>query len=87
MLLYMGFSPCPSTLYNITEMPVLDGLAATREIRSLEALQNAKPIPIIALTAAAMNGDRQECLAAGCTDYLSKPLEPEKLHRMLSRFL
>lgn len=65
----------------------MDGLCATREIRQLEAIGQADPIPIIALTAAAMAGDREECLEAGCTDYLSKPLDPEKLRSMMSRFL
>jgi signal transduction histidine kinase/PleD family two-component response regulator len=65
-------------------MPVMDGLRATQLIREKEragqlAGRRPGPLPIIALTANAMNGDRDSCLAAGMTDYISKPFYPEQV--------
>jgi PAS domain S-box-containing protein len=56
------------------QMPVMDGLAATRTIRAWEEANGRPPIPIIALTASALKGDREMCLAAGCTAFLTKPI-------------
>ena len=63
------------------QMPGLDGYQATRRIRASGG--RGLRIPIIALTASSMVGDRERCLAAGMTDYVSKPLDPRELRRVL----
>jgi CheY-like chemotaxis protein len=67
------------------QMPQVDGYEATRRIRAWEAQNHRPPTPIIALTANALPGDRQECLEAGMSDYLSKPLRMEDLVSVLRR--
>jgi len=64
-------------------MPVLDGFAATKEIRQLTGAKAR--IPIIAMTADAMQGDRENCLAAGMDDYVAKPIRPKQLFAALDR--
>jgi len=59
-----------------TMMPEMDGLSATRAIRDISRY---KAIPIISLTAKAMKGDREAAIEAGATDYITKPVEPERL--------
>ncbi|HUB76704.1 MAG TPA: ATP-binding protein [Solirubrobacteraceae bacterium] len=66
-------------------MPELDGYAATREIRALEGSE--RRLPIIAMTAESMAGDRERCLAAGMDDYVSKPIRCEELAAVLERRL
>ena len=66
------------------QMPVMDGLEATRQLRKIKSYQY---IPIIAMTAHAMDGDREACLQAGMNDYLSKPIDPDVLLQMLSNWL
>jgi CheY-like chemotaxis protein/HPt (histidine-containing phosphotransfer) domain-containing protein len=61
------------------QMPVMDGLTATRAIRAWEKAHDRQPTPIIALTASALKGDRETCLAAGCTAYLTKPIKQDVL--------
>ena len=61
------------------QMPVMDGVTATRAIRALEKANNRPPTPIIALTASALKGDREQFLAAGCTEFLTKPIKRELL--------
>jgi signal transduction histidine kinase/CheY-like chemotaxis protein/HPt (histidine-containing phosphotransfer) domain-containing protein len=68
------------------QMPVLDGYRATQERRKQEAA-GAKRLPIIAMTANAMAGDREKCLVAGMDDYLSKPLSRQAMMATLSRWL
>lgn len=65
------------------EMPVLDGLAASRAIRKRTEFQN---LPIIAMTAHAMAGDRERCLAAGMDEHIAKPVDPQRLKEVLARF-
>jgi CheY-like chemotaxis protein/HPt (histidine-containing phosphotransfer) domain-containing protein len=67
------------------QMPVMDGYTAARTVREWEG--NQRHIPIIALTAHAMAGERDKVLAAGMDDYLSKPLRTHALERMLDRYL
>jgi CheY-like chemotaxis protein/HPt (histidine-containing phosphotransfer) domain-containing protein len=61
------------------QMPVMDGLTATRTIRAWEQANDKSPTPIIALTASALKGDREMCLAAGCTAFLTKPIKQDVL--------
>ena len=66
------------------QMPVMDGLEATRLIRELPAYRS---VPIIAMTANAFEEDKQQCMAAGMNDFLSKPFDPEMLFAMLIRWI
>ena len=68
------------------QMPEMDGFTATREIRQRENA-NGMHTPIVALTANALEGDRERCLAAGMDDYLSKPLKLEALQETLERWI
>lgn len=69
------------------QMPVMDGFEATRKIREKETSHQTAHMPVIALTANAIVGDREICLAAGMDDYLSKPFSAEQLHKVLSNWL
>jgi signal transduction histidine kinase/CheY-like chemotaxis protein/HPt (histidine-containing phosphotransfer) domain-containing protein len=70
------------------QMPVLDGYETTATLRRLEAERGVEsPIPIIALTANAVEGDRERCLAAGMSDYVSKPFKKERLRDAIERWL
>ncbi len=67
-----------------TMMPELDGLEATRAIRDMLQFRS---LPIVSLTAKAMKGDREKALEAGASDYVAKPVDPERLFSVLSRWL
>jgi two-component system, sensor histidine kinase and response regulator len=82
-----GVAACQQRHFDIVlmdlQMPVMDGMTATRRIREWETTGH---IPIIALTANAMTGDRELCEAAGMDGYLTKPIEVERLRNVLTRF-
>jgi len=66
------------------QMPVMDGYRSTMEIRKKPHLRD---VPIVAMTAHAMSSDRDRCLAAGMDDYLSKPIDTDRLYKVLSRWI
>ena len=74
------------------QMPEMDGLEATRQIRSMEQsrqteLSNlAKSIQIIAMTANAMHGDREKCLASGMNDFIAKPFKVEQIQTAIEKW-
>jgi CheY-like chemotaxis protein len=67
-----------------TMMPEMDGLSATRAIRDITQFQQ---LPIVSLTAKAMKGDREKAIEAGATDYVTKPVDPDKLLAVVHRWL
>jgi two-component system, sensor histidine kinase and response regulator len=82
-----GVAACQQRHFDVVlmdlQMPVMDGMTATRKIREWETTGH---IPIIALTANAMTGDRELCEAAGMDGYLTKPIEVERLRNVLKRY-
>ena len=75
----------PDLIFMDLKMPVMDGWEATRRIRALDV---GGSVPIIALTAQAMAGDEQKALAAGCDDYVAKPIvDPDVVRDKLERLL
>lgn len=74
----------PDLILMDLSLPVVDGWEATRRIKASEDL---KDIPVIALTAHAMQGDEKRAREAGCDDYLSKPFRKDRLFELLRRFL
>jgi len=76
-----------SVVFMDVQMPNMDGYEATAEIRRRESEKGRGPVPIVAMTANAMEGDREEALGAGMNDYLSKPVTSEALEAVLKRWL
>ncbi|HPH97542.1 MAG TPA: histidine kinase N-terminal 7TM domain-containing protein [Anaerolineaceae bacterium] len=80
-----------STPYDLVlmdvQMPEMDGLEATRRIRGAPATALNRDVPIVAMTAHALQGDRQRCFKAGMNDYLSKPIERNALTKVLERWI
>jgi len=74
----------PGLILMDMQLPEMSGLEATKLIKSDPDLAG---IPIVALTANAMRGDREITLAAGCDDYISKPLDPDELHEIVLKWL
>mgnify|MGYP000603754689 FL=1 len=85
-LVIAGKAPVDIILMDM-QMPVMDGLEATRQIRQFEAGNGSKPLPIIAMTANAMQSDRESCMAAGMNDYLAKPIKADELYALIARLL
>ncbi|WP_139302521.1 response regulator, partial [Thalassotalea sp. PP2-459] len=69
------------------QMPVMDGYEATQKVRSSELKLRKRKIPIIAMTANSMAGDREKCLAAGMDDFISKPINPNTVQEVLKQWL
>ena len=69
------------------QMPVMDGLEATRRLRQWEREQGRAPMPVVALTANAMHEERERCLAVGMNSHLAKPFRRQQLARVLSPYL
>jgi two-component system sensor histidine kinase/response regulator len=69
------------------QMPVMDGYEASRQIRNESSSVVSHKIPIVAMTANAMRGDRELCIAAGMSDYIPKPVDADKLYAALKRWL
>lgn len=69
------------------QMPEMDGYMTSVEIRKKEKSENKPPIPILAMTAHALKGDREKCLEAGMDDYMSKPIDPKTIATLLEKWL
>ncbi len=68
-------------------MPEMDGFAATRTFREKESFKGLTKTPIIAVTANAMKGERERCIASGFDDFLTKPIDKPKLQNMLLKYI
>ena len=79
-----AFECMPDIILMDMQMPVMDGIEATRQIRSNPKLRK---VPIIAMTANAMQADRELCMEAGMNDYIAKPFDPNKLFSILTKWL
>ena len=69
------------------QMPGIDGFEATHFIREWEAKHNNKPLPIIGMTAHALAGDRERCIAIGMNDYIAKPFHPDDFKNTIEKYI
>ncbi|MCW8917720.1 MAG: response regulator [Gammaproteobacteria bacterium] len=74
----------PTLILLDIQLPGMDGYAVARALRQLAAL---RAIPLIAVTSYAMPGDREQCLAAGCSGYLEKPIDPQTFAEQVEAFM
>jgi len=74
----------PDLILMDIQLPELDGYEATKKIRAIEETKN---IPIIAITSYAMVGDKEKILAAGCTAYIEKPIDPKSFIEELKKYI
>jgi len=82
------FSPDKYSLVLLdVEMPIMDGFETTRHIRKFEQAKGSSRVPVIAMTAHALKGDRDKCMAAGMNDYIPKPFNPHQLQAMLIKHI
>jgi len=79
-----AFECAPDIILMDMQMPVMDGIEATRQIRAISELSD---VPIIAMTANAMQADRELCMEAGMNDYIAKPFDPNQLFSVLKKWL
>lgn len=77
----------PALVFMDVQMPKLDGMSATREIRAYEKTEGRERTPVIALTAGAIKGDKEKVLEAGMDDFMSKPVSQYEIHRILKRYI
>jgi CheY-like chemotaxis protein len=77
----------PDLIFMDVQMPIMDGVAATLAIREMEKLAGLPPVPIVALTAGALIEEREKCFQAGMDDFLTKPVESEKIRSTLVKYL
>ena len=82
--LELALSERPDFILLDIQLPDMDGFEVLRQIRALEIDGN---IPVIAITSYAMTGDREKMLAAGCTGYIEKPIEPDKVISQIRRII
>jgi len=75
---------CPDLILLDIQLPVMDGYKVARELRTLDSLSH---VPIVAVTSYAMSGDREKSLAAGCTGYIEKPINPETFVTQIGQYL
>lgn len=87
----IGYQSCVNKRFDLVlmdiNMPEMDGMSATMAIRECEQSQGVEPVPIIAMTAFAIRGDKEKCLASGMNDYISKPIDIIELQKLVNHYL